>query len=521
MRNITIFTEKSSFSQKEIMHEQPSNCKPLGYRALVDLYEIEAFPHYRWSFVAAKGARETIKDNNIELHIYPKSYLIKDETNPFRHIEFALKHEGIHLQILQDTFAKLQASDVECYIKTQPTSKYARITWFLYETLLKQKLDIPDAKRGSYFELLDPNKYYCSLSRRSQRHRIKDNLLGNFMFCPFVRKTSTIESCIEKKLDQRAEELLKQYPPLTIARAMRFLYTKETLSSYEIEREEPSKKRLLRFVDILKDAEKLKELDKQKLVYLQENILESRFCNKDYRNFQNYVGEISDTYREKIHFIPPKPDDVEGLMEGLLQSLERMVDSRVPAPIIAAAISFGFVYIHPFEDGNGRLHRFIIHYILARGGFSPNGVIFPISAVMLKDLKAYDEVLEKFSIPLLKQLKNYSVTEDGELQVEGETKDYYRFIDFTQTSEYLFQCIEETILSDFKEELNYIVKYDIIKKGIQNIVDIPDRKIDLLIKFVLQNPYKLSSKKRDKYFSSLSDREIKEIVSHIEDCSRI
>ena len=69
-------------------------------------------------------------------------------------------------------------------------------------------------------------------------------------------------------------------------------------------------------------------------------------------------------------------------MQDLLLSLERMIDSAVN-PVIIAATSFGFVYIHPFEDGNGRLHRFLIHYVLAGTSFTPSGIIFPVSAIML------------------------------------------------------------------------------------------------------------------------------------------
>ena len=47
-------------------------------------------------------------------------------------------------------------------------------------------------------------------------------------------------------------------------------------------------------------------------------------------------------------------------------------------PVIAAAIlAFGFVYVHPFDDGNGRIHRYLIHHVLARREFSPAGVVFP------------------------------------------------------------------------------------------------------------------------------------------------
>ncbi len=48
-------------------------------------------------------------------------------------------------------------------------------------------------------------------------------------------------------------------------------------------------------------------------------------------------------------------------------------------PIIrAAATVFGFVFIHPFEDGNGRIHRFLIHDILSRDSFMPAGMIIPM-----------------------------------------------------------------------------------------------------------------------------------------------
>lgn len=35
-------------------------------------------------------------------------------------------------------------------------------------------------------------------------------------------------------------------------------------------------------------------------------------------------------------------------------------------PVLAAGIAFGFVFIHPFEGGNGRIHRYLIHHVLAK-----------------------------------------------------------------------------------------------------------------------------------------------------------
>ena len=64
-------------------------------------------------------------------------------------------------------------------------------------------------------------------------------------------------------------------------------------------------------------------------------------------------------------------------------------------PVIAAAIlAFGFVYIHPFEDGNGRIHRYLIHHILSKRGFNPPQLVFPVSAAILDRIEDYRGVLE-------------------------------------------------------------------------------------------------------------------------------
>jgi Fic family protein len=56
-------------------------------------------------------------------------------------------------------------------------------------------------------------------------------------------------------------------------------------------------------------------------------------------------------------------------------------------PVVAAAmLAFGFVYVHPFEDGNGRIHRYLI---LAKRGFNPPGMVFPVSATILDRIDDY------------------------------------------------------------------------------------------------------------------------------------
>ena len=83
-------------------------------------------------------------------------------------------------------------------------------------------------------------------------------------------------------------------------------------------------------------------------------------------------------------------------MSGLIDTCELLRDDAFDAVLMAAVIAFGFVFIHPFEDGNGRIHRYLFHHVLAEKGFVPKGLIFPVSAVLLDRIDAYRSVLEHF-----------------------------------------------------------------------------------------------------------------------------
>ena len=71
------------------------------------------------------------------------------------------------------------------------------------------------------------------------------------------------------------------------------------------------------------------------------------------------------------------------------------------AVLHAAATAFGFVYVHPFQDGNGRVHRCLIHHLLAEHKVTPPGLVFPVFSVMLDRIEQYQTVLHAYSDPLM------------------------------------------------------------------------------------------------------------------------
>ena len=136
-------------------------------------------------------------------------------------------------------------------------------------------------------------------------------------------------------------------------------------------------------------------------------------------------------------------------MEGWAVLARRLAESAVDPVVAAAVSSFAFVFVHPFEDGNGRIHRWLLHHALASRGYGPEGAIFPVSAAILRDRPGYDAVLESFSRPRL-HLIPWDWTPNREVRVEGDTADLYRFFDATAFAEYLYDRIAETIRQDLR-----------------------------------------------------------------------
>ena len=180
-------------------------------------------------------------------------------------------------------------------------------------------------------------------------------------------------------------------------------------------------------------------------------------------------------------------------------------------PVIAAAtLAFGFVYVHPFDDGNGRIHRYLMHHVLAQRGFNPLGVVFPVSAAILDRVDAYGAILEDYSRRLL-PLVEWEPTERGNVRVLNDTADFYRFFDATPHAEFLFDCVRRTIEEDLPNEADFLRRYDQFTRCLQAVADMPDRTADLLFRFLHQNGGRLSLRAREREFEALTDEETETI----------
>lgn len=497
------------------MKQRIFDIRSAGYTYLLEILEISGVPNWHCSFVSQTHTQSSkIQDAFVE-ETFRKQYWPGE--NIGNHLEFALKYDGINLGLLFLIFQATPVAELTEYIQSKPTGKYTRRIWFLYEFIMDKELSLENSVSGNYINILDPELYYTVQNgEKSARHRVINNFLGTVKFCPIIRKTETLSQMDNIDLRKRCEDIAIQYPPELLRRALNYLYNKETKSSFEIEKEKPNASRIEKFVSLLGLAEKEDFCTKKKLIDLQNWIVDPRFKDKDYRTEQNYVGQTISFQREVIHFISPKPEDISDLMSGLIETHNRMKMGGVSPIVHATVISYGFVFLHPFEDGNGRIHRFLIHNVLALQGLLPKGLMFPISATMLKNLAEYDASLESFSRPLL-QFIDYHLDEMGQMEVENDTSHWYRYIDMTIQTEKMYGFVFKTIEEELVNELQFLANYDKTKNAIQEIIDMPDRKIDLFIQLCLHNNGTLSKRKKESFFSFLTLKEIEDMERAVRD----
>ena len=490
--------------------------RPVGHLALRDMFGLRVPRPDIESYVGPGMRRAEIHDHRAR-QFYPKRYAPADDS-AVSHLSFALRHEPIDLPILVGAL-KAMAGDLETWMRREPTGAHSRRAWFFYERFTGRTLDVPNVVAGNYVEALNPTRHFVTERRDSPRHRVVDNLLGGPGMCVTVRRTERLAAHSASRLDEQARALTAHYDAATLVRAVSFLYTKETRSSFAIEGETPSANRTERFVAALKRAAAFESSNKAELLRLQGVIVDPRYAANDWRNVQSFVGQTVGPYREDVQFIAPRPEDVPGLMDAWMAMIRRLVDSPALDPVIAAAVSsFAFVFVHPFEDGNGRVHRFLLHHVLARRGFGPPALIFPVSAAIVRDRRRYDEALETYSKPLFDFIE-WSFTSDQEMVVLNDTADLYRYFDATALAEYLYDWVADTIRIDLPEELDFVVTYDRAFKAVRAIVDMPDRRASLFVRLCLQNGGRLSRAKR-REFSEISDDEIARMEIAVQDATR-
>lgn len=435
----------------------------------------------------------------------------KPDDTLYKQLVFALKYEGINLLVFKKLFEILNAGQIRELVQIEPLSQYSRKIWFLYEWLFAHELDIPDLGRGNFADLIDEKIQFAVKGSRSSRHRIINNLPGTRDFCPLIYKTEKLEEYAAFDFQLQNKTYLNSIHKDVMQRASSFLLLKDSQASFTIEGENPGINRALRWGKAIGEAG-INPLSEEELLRLQRIIIENnRFTKLGFRTEGGFVGEHDRTTGEPIpEHISARWQDLEQLIDGLIHTAQYLESEDFDPVLSATLIAFGFVFIHPFSDGNGRIHRYLIHHILAKSGLTRQGVIFPVSASILDKIDEYRTVLTHYSHPVMEWIE-WENTPDHNVRVLNETSDFYRYFDATKQAEFLFDCVMDTINRIIPEEIDYILKYDEFKRFIDDQFEMPDKLVATLVRFLEQNKGMLSKRARMKEFEKLENKEVAEI----------
>jgi len=497
--------ENNKYSHEiTVFHDRtaPEPGSLVGYAAIIATHDLKVPLPYRLGLISIKHKRY----NTDEWEVYTPRY--KPEDTLAGHLTFALKKEGVELNVLKGLFNTVPGNYIEEIIKAEPTSQYTRRLWFLYEWLMDVKLDLSDIKTGNYVDAINEKQQYPGPAENSTRHRVRNNLPGVKDFCPLIRRTVQLDTYISAKLDETVEGSLNPIRRDVLMRAAAFLLLKDSKASYAIEGEKPPHNRMQRWGKTIGQAGR-NNLSKEELLRLQTIVIENqRFGKYGWREQGGFVGEHDRTHGTPIpDHISARWQDVITLIDGLIETNDKLQKSNFDPVLAATIIAFGFVIIHPLVDGNGRIHRYLIHHVMAKKGFTKKNLIFPVSSAILERIDEYGRILESHSLPRL-ELIEWQPTNDNNVEVLNETIDLYRYFDATYMAEFLYSCVQQTIDKIIPEEVDYLHKYDEYKYKIEQEFDMPDRMIALLVRFLEQGDGKLSKRAITKEFNMLSEKEI-------------
>ena len=327
------------------------------------------------------------------------------------HLTFHLKHEVPHLELLSRLFERLDDGAVADWITAEPTGQYARRAGFLYEFLTGRQLDLTVTVGGAYVDAIDSRKVVAASPGREvpdRRWRVRNNLPGTRAYCPLVRKTPEVLRAMALDVPALLHDLAIEFGEETLLRSAVWMTLRESKSSFTLEGEGDQADRIQRFAVVLARRAGRGDwpLDEATLADLQTDILGQRTSLAAFglRQSPMFVGEVV-RFQPVVHYVAPPADQLAAMLEGLRTFLER---TQGQSPVMRSAVAaFGFVYLHPLADGNGRLHRFLINDLLRRDGALPEPMVLPVSATITRgpaQRRAYDDILDDISRPMMRAL---------------------------------------------------------------------------------------------------------------------
>jgi fido (protein-threonine AMPylation protein) len=457
----------------------------------------------------------------VPAHVAPTSPSIVE------HLLFALKHEGTQLGILMEALRQVPADDVQAALGRTPTGGYIRALAFLWEAANGPHLDA-SGTAGQAHLLFDPERYVTGAGQREGRWRVEFNGLGSMQYCATVERTPALQALLDEDVMRRTTDYVDSLGAELRDRTLAWAYMHETQSSYAIEKETPSEDRARAFVALLHQAHEKRPLTEDYLAELQQAAITSPYHRAvSFRNEQNWL-QGPGRGAPSVSYVPPPPAQASELMDELM-AFANAQDGSVPALVAAAVVKFGFVYLHPFMDGNGRVSRFLFHQTLCRAGALPDGLILPVSVAMKRHEAGYMAALKSYSQPM-RELWGVRFIDEGvfDFDYRGDTAfGVYRYWDATQCVEFACRMAEDALEHELHQETIFLMRYDQLSRELGDAFDIRGSTLATLVTCALKDG-RVSKRRRDQFQHEvptaafeLLDTRVQAIIDDLDDDAEV
>jgi Fic/DOC family len=212
--------------------------------------------------------------------------------------------------------------------------------------------------------------------------------------------------------------------------------------------------------------------------------------------------------------------------QDVLDRLRAWVANPANAQLVdRVMVSFGFVFMHPFMDGNGRVSRLLAHHslnfteVLPTIGGQP--AILPLSVAMKRNEKDYLAALEAFSTPA-RQLWDVTSIADSEFVFDYKSSPMsYAHWSAQAAAAFVTTCAELALEQSLIDETFYIQAYDRAYERIDRAFDLPNRTINLLIQWIRQNDKRLPERRKNAVeLITLAPEQVEDIEAIVAECFR-
>ena len=506
--------------KKTVPPEAKSGQSMIGYEFLLSRIPLRMPPLDRPAQVRSVTRIERMS----ELLAVPRQVAPADGASLLEHVLFALKHEDTRLDILHEALKQVPADELVQALAAQRQGAYLRRAAFIWEKANGQSLPLPwDSTGGNYVDFFEPGSWYTGPPwERSRKYRVTFNGVGPYEFCPVVRRDVALERRGQAVLERLRTWASDPRNQGLLDRVMSWAYLSETRDSYAIENEAPAPDKERAFLQAMEQLRDRRPLSEDYLVGLQNLVITSAIKQEyAFRHQQNWLqrgghGALA------VRYLPPPPAEVGALMDGLMR-MANTPGGDVPPLVKAALVSFGFVFVHPFMDGNGRVSRLLAHHSLSFQGALPtvngNPAILPLSVAMKRHETDYLAALEAFSRPA-RQLWDVTYIADNEFGFDFRSSpQVYAHWNGAAAAEFVTRCAEQALEQSVVEETAYLQGYDRAYARIDREFDLPNRTINLLIQWIHQNNGRMPERRRNAAeLLPLTPQQIERIEAVVADC---